>query len=875
MRISYSAHLLRRIVLSVLFAACCSTQFRASQTDTWKKALDFQQTFVKYRVVDKNAPRSIVLIGENHASVKTQLQLAELLKGMYEADGVDAVLVEGSNGPIDASKLRSSVGKASGENTNDFWKGKLLLGQLAGYEYIALTQKNKVLVWGVEDMDAKREYTVGSARRTTMDGLREEAELHKRALGLAKQASTTLDPPAAEQSNVQTELKVYEGKITSFAALTETEGPKYADAEATSTEAVERLTALYSKLQPLLPDYERVAKEADSYDRLLERAKRIAASAGSAPSDADAENLLAQLRAGKTRLEQLSTKFDNAAKKNGYANTESVLADLKQIGDTETVLRASEPQITKLAESFGKQEAGLRNQLFVVANAIRAAAGKPVPELQSFLRDEQERARADKRDTEVPFLTDRDQHMVSNTMTFFANNPTVRTVALIVGYAHLDGLTIRFTKEQVNILAGKLSSSEDEIEPWEDRAWLARSRPAERIFSEGAKRKELSRLLDQTYTSDMKKLLSQLQSLNATGAGGLRVGNSRIFEFHSGIAGTKAIVVTSDAGGLRANWGSYVVDSGVLPDGSGNNYQIFDRARALTEAKGASTTRTLFGTAYQTHTPNGPTTKIAFSTGAETVDRFKSTPPKSRDSVPERVVLATEGDSKPLNTALGNGGSGGSGEPPWTTPLASFAEPPGRRIPFLFFTKNINRARKGVAALESEEPLRIGQIASFELGFDQKESNGLEALWFTPSRGDHARVFLVSGENTEQFRKQLKEAAAAGLLENKQIALATCFDPKETDALREMLLDAGALMVWTPENRISPEAARKLLGYMEKVDETYAAQPPKALDEYMNKALELWYRNSPDDPDLKPLLGASRWVDLQMFILGTRSKTAG
>jgi hypothetical protein len=231
-------------------------------------------------------------------------------------------------------------------------------------------------------------------------------------------------------------------------------------------------------------------------------------------------------------------------------------------------------------------------------------------------------------------------------------------------------------------------------------------------------------------------------------------------------------------------------------------------------------------------------------------------------------VLATEGDSKPLNTALGTGGSGGSGEPPWTTPLASFAEPPDRRIPFLFFTKNINRARERVAALESQEPLKIGQVASFELGFDKNQDNGLDSLWFTPSTGDHARVFLISGDNTEQFRKQLKEAATARLLENKQVALATCFDPKETDALREMLLDAGALMVWTPENRISPEAARKLRVYMEKVDEAYALHPPKALDDYVNKALELWYRDSPKDPDLQPLLKATRWVDLQMIVLG-------
>jgi hypothetical protein len=864
MTLTHSAYVSRRIALVALFAVCCSIQFKASEKDGWKDVLSYPQTFVKSRVLDKGAPHSIVLIGENHASVKTQQQLADLLNELYKASGVDAILVEGSYGPIDASKLRNSVGSTG--KTGDFWQGKLALGQLAGYEYVALT-RDSVTIFGVEDMDAKREYTAGSARRSTLESLQWLSDMNNRALALAKQTSLTLDQTAAAQWRVQAELQVYEQKTASFAVLTKTDGSEYAEEQGNYTDRIERMTAIYNKIRPLLPEYDRVAKDADNYDRVVARAKKMESS-GPPPSDADAEKLLSQLKVAKARLEKSSSDFDAVAQRSGYANANGVFDDLKQVDEMEKSLRATEPKLEASAKKFSQQEEDLQDQYYIVANAIRAAAGRPIPTLQSFLRDELDREQNDKRknDIEVPFLADRDQHMVSNTMAYLAGHPNIRTVAMIIGYAHLDGLTQRFAKENVNVAAGKLSTCEDETEPWEERAWVERSHPADRLFAAARKRKELSRLLDQTYSDNMKELVAQLQSVNATGAKGLKVGNSRVFELHPGTTGGKAVVVTPDSAGLKANWGSYVVDSGVLPDGSGNHYQVVDRARAQAEAKGASTDKTLFATAYRTLTPQGAATKVAFGSQTETIERFKAVPPKSADKAPERVVIAAEGDTKPLNTALG---SGGSGEPPWTNPLASFAEPPEGRPPFLFFTKNIERARRRINVLEKQDPFRIGDVASFEVGSDRAGANPSDALWFTPIRGDHARVLLISGENTEGFRKQLKDAAAAHLLENKQIALATCFDPKETDAIREALLDAGAVMVWTPENRISPEAARKLRTYMEKVDQTYKGpQASKALDEYMNRALELWHKDAPNDPDLQPLLSASRWVRMEMLVIG-------
>jgi len=307
-----------------------------------------------------------------------------------------------------------------------------------------------------------------------------------------------------------------------------------------------------------------------------------------------------------------------------------------------------------------------------------------------------------------------------------------------------------------------------------------------------------------------------------------------------------------------------------LPDGrSLTHYLAIDRKRERAQAKEATDGSTIFAPAYPVRTREGSrSVRVDLPAGALTIDEFKLHMPGNSGKPPERVVLAAEGDTTQLNALLTSSGNSG-GKLPWTTAKAGFAEPPDQPSPLVFFTKNIDRAREHVNAIEKLDVLRIGQIASFELGATVGEPANLDNLWFTPTRGDHARALLIAGDNTLEFRSKLKRIAEAGLLRNKQIALATCFDPKATDELREILLGAGALMVWTPENRISPESARKLRGYMEKVDGMSGDNAPKALDDYVNQALELWYRESPDDTNLTPLLNASRWVELRVPALKT------
>jgi hypothetical protein len=176
----------------------------------------------------------------------------------------------------------------------------------------------------------------------------------------------------------------------------------------------------------------------------------------------------------------------------------------------------------------------------------------------------------------------------------------------------------------------------------------------------------------------------------------------------------------------------------------------------------------------------------------------------------------------------------------------------------------MRRAQERLNAISKQDPLKAGQIAPFEIGLETSQPRLMENLWFTSNLGEHARTFFITGENTAEFRKQLKEAADAGLLRNKQIALATCFDENETEGLRDMLLDSGALIVWSPNNKISPEAAKKLRHYMEKAD-VAPGPASKGLHEYMDRVLKLWYQELPKDPELAPLLNSPYIVELSVF----------
>jgi hypothetical protein len=859
MTMFYRPPLSLRLALTALLAATCVAQTTPVSWNVASKRIDL---FIKADSVVKPGPQSILLIGENHASVKTQTQLADLLEALYRGQAIDAILVEGSNGSISASELRRSLANVGQKSIAPFWRGQLDFGQIAGYEYVALT-RDGVRIYGVEDMDAKRRYMADAGRRGVESGLREQIDLHTRAIGIAKDALAGAGPSASQRSDTDAVLSSYEAKVTEFRNLVTRNGAEYASAASDYTDAIERTTALYSRVQSILPAYDQVAKLAVPYNKLVEIAKKVSAGE-SLPPGTDPTKFLSDLQAAKSRLEKASAAFEVVSKKAGYLDDNAVVTDLKQISEIQARLKSTEERISKLGGAFGKLESAMSNQFFLAANAVRTAVGRPVPALQNLLREEREKARTNANDQEKPYLSDRDKYMVANTLAYLRANPTVRNVALIIGYAHLEGMTKRLSAENVAVLGGKIAASEEETEAWENRAWERRSRPAVQIFSQHS-RKEISRLLDETYKTEIPALLAKLETVTANPSAGIALGKTKIFETSTGAAGRKAIVTTGPEN-LRANWGSHVVQMGAVPDGRGTAYLIVDRDIARDQVKALSDSDTAFATMYRTKGTQGLRTKLDTSTGTVDFLDFKARAPRSGKRPPKRMVIVPEGDEKVLNTALGSGGSGG--EPPWTSRRALFAEPPDDDRPSIFFTKNMLVASERLKAIEKQDPLKIGAIATIEIGFnDGKARPSLNDLWFTPETGEHARAYFIVGDNTPEFRARLKEAADAGLLRNKQIALGTCFDENESNAINDMLLEAGALMVWSPGKRISPEAARKLASYMERID-TASLPPVRGLDDYIDRTLQLWHTETKTDakadPDIDQFLDSTNWVKLQL-----------
>src|SRR4030095_4643230 len=111
-----------------------------------------------------------------------------------------------------------------------------------------------------------------------------------------------------------------------------------------------------------------------------------------------------------------------------------------------------------------------------------------------------------------------------------------------------------------------------------------------------------------------------------------------------------------------------------------------------------------------------------------------------------------------------------------------------------------------ILAVEQQRPEHIGKPLFLE---EADVPRLAERLHFTPSRGDHSQIVVLSARNVAEFRAQVQAAGRARLLKGKQVALITCGDAfEESVALREDLLGQGALMVWMPNRQITVEGGR-------------------------------------------------------------------
>jgi hypothetical protein len=172
----------------------------------------------------------------------------------------------------------------------------------------------------------------------------------------------------------------------------------------------------------------------------------------------------------------------------------------------------------------------------------------------------------------------------------------------------------------------------------------------------------------------------------------------------------------------------------------------------------------------------------------------------------------------------------------------------------LFRTENPARAQEKLILLDQVDPQHLGEVRYID-------PVKLDELPFTPRRGDHAQVVVIVAQNVPEFRAAVARAARAGTLENKQVALVTCGGAfPETAALRELLLDNGALMVWTPDRQITPEAAQTLQQFIQHAERVTPPEGRRTIDGLIRRALEHWEDARPNDPDLDAFALHSPWV---------------
>ena len=541
-------------------------------------------------------------------------------------------------------------------------------------------------------------------------------------------------------------------------------------------------------------------------------------------------------------------------------------------GETEQWSKA----LSKLIVPFNNAHQNTVDQFCIAANALREQGevhNLSFPAVESFFGDENLRIKKlaesviDKAD-----LAERDRAMNANAQEFFRSSGK-KSVAMIVGYAHLESAAEGLKAAGISFIAGTLPSINDDLEPWEEPAWEKRHEPIQSIFS--SSNKDQTRFQDPKWKPEETAKVSFF--LNLPDVATIPQGSARYFD---GVGGNPDRVVR--VGDIfvdrSAETGEHVLEQGVAPGGARNYYQVYDRKVAASEVTQLSDSGTAFSYFFKaTKGDNGSGYQFRVPGGTVDLAGFIASPPRRSGRLPKRVVLFGEPDDvkeagssvSPLWKALRTGG-GGAGEPPnrgWAT---AFAEPEDKGNvnnprTELLRTINARRAKEKLAILDHQDPLRFNQIQFVEDG-------KMEKLWFTPRAGDRSQVVVFLGKNDPRFRENLRRAAVEGKLKNKQVALISCGDAfAETAALRELLLREGALMVWVPDRQITPEAGMQLKN---EIANTFAAgtvKRPRTIQGVMERGLSNWKSRVPDDPDVKSFEQNGTWV----FVLSHRTRVAG
>jgi len=790
--------------------------------------------------VDGNGTALIYLIGENHANVKCQQQVAHLLDHLAKSKQLDAILIEGSNGnvwPPDPKLKSKLVQMAKDPHAAERWQGDLDWGRISGYEFFTLTQPS-VVVWGVEDMVEKE--TFAGLFRQDVGGLRKQLNDSVAVLRLTVESVKQKNSAAAERlvplvdsyaESVQKEIDTTDKALQASSAVSRV--------RSSALKASKRYEQLLDTpgLKQGMELEKRFSDQVHAYNTGVAKAREM--SVEIAPDLRAAAQLQLELTRRKETLETLKPEVDAFESK--YRATVEELSKLAdELRAFETNLTTTEKRAERPAKTAAEAQRAAFDAYAVAANEIRSS-GKALQiettKVATFWADAQKAAEEDgKSRSDQAMLKARDLAMVANTEEYLRRHPNVHAVALIVGNKHLDGVSAGLRTKQIAFVGGPLASVDEPTESWEDIAWQTRMhRPM--AFALTGQTKEISELLAKQWHEAqyarlklLEKVTPQLTDPSKLPANAIRVaaGSGAILE--NAVPGqNRALWVTELPADRASQVGAHVADMGPVPGQPAKHYVLFDRTAAREQVKDLSDAKTSFAYFFQTKVEGKTQYRFATSEGVkrrnDVLGRVKSLRNEERlvffgepDYVDENGTLRSP-IMRDLMTAAGGEGK----EPPGTRPPAPTASGDAERP--IYFTVNAERAKANFEVIDRMDPSRVGEVKIVENG-------DFTDIDFTPRRGDHSQMVVLVAKNVEEFRAKVAEAAKEKKLTNKQVALITCGDAfTATAELREMLLREGALLVWVPTRQIDEAAGRQLASAVRSVS------PQKTINALMSSAI--------------------------------------
>jgi hypothetical protein len=812
--------------------------------------------------------RLVVLIGENHASIRGQIHLAALLEQLLDGKLIDAILVEGSEGPVDIRAFDAEMVKLlPRDQLSGHWRRLLEWGQVSGWEYVVLTRP-QIFAQGVEDMAAKTRFFITDLTGSDQDVQRKIASW-ERGAGRLEAAIAALDQAGLAQPKARLALDGYRKQLEEHASTAR---------------------SFAEQRRPMVARQLEMLEAEEELEQLLK-------STG-----------LAELRGRKDvevrfrqRMEQLVVEQP--------AEVERLSELIEKHQELEKKLRDLSDKIEPIAKALANHDEVAENAYFTLANQLCAAiearwgreaatwppeVAKTLGNLDSFFRDEAKRQREEGRALSRQQLAERDRAMAANTERYLRAGSAQRVV-LIVGSAHLDGMKAELGALGLPFVSGRLLP--EDSEPWEEEAWERRQQAAEEVFKSGTY-KERSRLLDAVWR-EQQLAQARKGKLEAQGQ-------------------ERSLVRSPLLADQTMPRGSQVVAFGPVPGSSGEIYEIWDRSMSRDFVKKLSDGRMELVFGYHHRDAQGRLQYTLVSRqGDRSLEEFRKTPLGEKGQRPTYVVtfyepdfqlqndvpysslwqglrqevrqgplLATgggrgggripadpqrptadgSGDSEPDDTKGGRGGrnddggdrpgegGGGDRKPPFWTAFG----PIDPERPRMIRTYDPERARRNIDRILEQKPLESSEVGFFDDPLQLKDA------YFAQRDGTYAGMVVLMAHNSAEFRAAVREAADGHKLVNKQVVLITCGDAfPETSSLRELLLSSGALMVWTPDRKITPMAGERLKAQIQTtLEESEQGEKPRDIDELTNRAIWRLLQAEPDNPDLLILRESGSWVAL-------------